>query len=119
MNDLLYFLKQIHTYSGKILYFNLFAMTVIGLLDGIGILLLVPMLSMSGIVHMDLGDTKLTPFFELFQSIPATFGLFAVLGIFILVVISQGILSRYTAIKNAIIQHSFFQYMRVETYDAL
>lgn len=119
MNDLLYFLKQIHTYSGKILYFNLFAMTVIGLLDGIGILLLVPMLSMSGIVHMDLGDTKLTPFFELFQSIPATFGLLAVLGIFILVVISQGILSRYTAIKNAIIQHSFFQYMRVETYDAL
>lgn len=119
MNDLLYFLRQIHIYSGKMLYINLFAMILIGLLDGVGILLLIPMLSMSGIVHIDTSSTPISGFFELFQNLPPMLGLPVILSVFVFIVIGQGLLHRYLAIKNANIQQNFFRYMRIETYEAL
>lgn len=119
MGDLVYFLRQIHTYSGKILYINLIAMFLIGLLEGIGILLLIPMISMSGIVSMDTSGTPISGLFEFFQSIPSTFGLPLILGIYVLIVIGQNLLHRYISIQNAIIQHDFFRHMRIETYEGL
>src|SRR5690625_1617469 len=119
MSDIIYFLKQINTYSGKILYINLIAMIFIGLLDGVGVLLLIPMISMSGIVSIDTSGTRISGFFELFQGIHSMFGLPIVLGIFVLIVIGQNLLQRYISIQNAVIQHSFFRHMRVETYGAL
>ena len=64
MNDLLYFLKQIHSYAGKYLYFNLIAMMFIGLLEGVGILLLIPLIGMTRIVEINVGDVPLSNFFQ-------------------------------------------------------
>ncbi|SES10120.1 ABC transporter ATP-binding protein [Salipaludibacillus aurantiacus] len=119
MKPVFYFLKQIHLYAGKILYFNLIAMSLIGLLDGIGILLLIPMLSMSGVVELDAGGTPVAGLFEFLQGVPASVGLPVILLIFVLIAVAQNLLQRQITVKNAMIQHGFFRYMRVKTYQSL
>ncbi|MCT8138140.1 ABC transporter ATP-binding protein [Anaerobacillus sp. CMMVII] len=119
MKHIVYFLRQIHAYAGKILYINLLAMLFISLLDGVGILLLIPMISMSGLVDIDPTGTPLVGIFDFLQSNPLSVGLSIILGLFVLIVIGQNLLQRQIAIKGSIIQHGFFRHLRVKTYDAL
>src|SRR5690625_285423 len=119
MGDIFYFVKQIHLSTGKKLYINMFASTLIGLLEGVGIFLLILMISMSGIVRMDTGEIPLLNFVRFFENIPATIGLPLILMIYIIIAIGQNLLHRYISIQNTIIQHSFFRHMRVTTYDGL
>ncbi|PYZ94649.1 multidrug ABC transporter [Salipaludibacillus keqinensis] len=119
MTHIFYFLKQIHAYAGKSLYVNLFAMACISMLEGIGILLLIPMITMTGIVQLDAGGTPVAGLFEFLQEIPASIGLPVVLAIYVVIVIGQNLLQKFIAIKNAKIQHGFFRHMRVETYSAI
>lgn len=114
-----YFLKQIHTFSGKKLYINLLAMVLISLLEGVGILLLIPMISMSGIVVL---ETNTMPFFGVFkflQEIPSVFSLPLILGIYVIIVIGQNLLQSQITIQNTIIQNSFLRHIRMETYRSL
>ncbi|MDT8861080.1 ABC transporter ATP-binding protein/permease [Alkalihalobacillus sp. MEB130] len=119
MKDILYFLKQIHAYAGKKLYVNMFAMMLIGLLDGIGILLLVPMIAMTGVVNLDAEGTPLAGLLGFLQNIPDTVGLPVILAAFVLIVIGQNLIQRQITIRNTRIQHGFFRHMRVETYHSL
>ncbi|MYL69923.1 ATP-binding cassette domain-containing protein [Halobacillus litoralis] len=119
MKHVLYFLKEINSYSGKVLYINLFAMTVIGLLEGVGILLLVPLISLSGIV--DLGTQGL-PFMEAFQfveQIPPEIGLPSILLFYVGIVIAQNLLQRRITVRNAVIHQGFMRHLRMNTYDSL
>lgn len=110
MQHILYFLKQIHSYSGKILYINMFAMMGISLLEGIGILLLVPMISMSGIVNLSVGEIPIVgDMFSLLESIPSSIALPSILVIYVLIVIGQNVLNRQITVKNAMIQHGFLR----------
>ncbi|WP_249869443.1 ABC transporter ATP-binding protein [Oceanobacillus saliphilus] len=119
MKSIIYFLKQIHAYSGKIVYINLFAMAGIGLLDGVAILLLVPLISMSGIVNMNVGEIPILSSLNFFHTIPPSIGLPLILGIYVFIVIGQNILKRQLNVKNTMIQQGFLRYMRVETYTSL
>ncbi|RDW20420.1 ABC transporter ATP-binding protein [Oceanobacillus chungangensis] len=119
MKHVVYFLKQIHQYSGKILYINLFSMTAIGLLEGVGILLLVPLISMSGIIDLGGESSPLLNMFGFLDNIPSSLGLPLILVIFIGIVIGQNVLNRHLTIKNAMIQHGFLRHMRLETYRSL
>ena len=64
MSNVFYFLKQIHSFAGKILYFNLIAMMLIGFLEGAGILLLIPLIGMTGIVDINVDDIPFLTFFK-------------------------------------------------------
>ncbi|UOR13773.1 ABC transporter ATP-binding protein [Halobacillus amylolyticus] len=119
MKHVFYFVKQIHSYSGKILYINLLAMTGIGLLEGVGILLLVPMISMTGIVNLDAGGTPFSGLFGFIEGIPSSYGLPLVLAVYVLVVIGQNLIQRRITIRNTTIQQGFLRHMRVGTYDTL
>lgn len=119
MKEVFYFVKKLHLFSGKIIYFNLLGMTIMSLLEGIGILFLIPMISMSNIVSIDTGGTPLSGVFDVLKSIPNSLGMPIILGIYVLLVIGQNILQRQITIQNTIIQHGFFRYLRIETYDAL
>ncbi|MGM7721190.1 ABC transporter ATP-binding protein [Metabacillus sp. Hm71] len=119
MSHVLYFLKQIHSYAGNILYLNLMAMVLISLLDGVGILLLIPMISMSGIVNIDEGNSLPFDFSGFLQDIPNTIGLSIILAIYVIIVIGQNLIQRNITIRNTNIQHGFFRYLRIETYEAL
>ena len=94
-------------------------MTLMSLLEGIGILLLIPMISMSGIVNLDASGTPVSGMFEFLQGIPSTLGLPLILAIYVLLVIGQNLLNRHITIRNAMIQHGFLRHMRLKTYDAL
>ncbi|WP_191565594.1 ABC transporter ATP-binding protein [Metabacillus idriensis] len=119
MNLIFYFLRQIQSYAGKRLYTNLLAMVFVSLLDGVGILLLIPMISYSGIVDIDVGETPFTGVFTYFQGIPSNLGLTLILVIYVLIVVGQNLLHRNITIQNIKIQHGFFRHLRVETYNSL
>lgn len=120
MQHILYFLKQIHVYSGKILYINMFAMMGISLLEGVGILLLVPMLNMSGLVNLGVGKIPIVgDMFSLLERIPSSIALPFILIIYVLIVIGQNVLNRQITVKNAIIQHGFLRHVRLDTYRLL
>lgn len=119
MKTIIYFLKQIHNYSGKIVYINLFAMAGVGLLDGMAILLLVPLISMSGIVDMGVEGVPILSMFDFIADIPSSIGLPIILAVFVLIVVGQNIVNRQLNVKNTMIQNNFLRYMQIETYQSL
>lgn len=119
MKDIVYFLKQIHSYAGNILYVNILAMTFIGLLESIGILLLIPMISLSGIVNMDIAIPKGLNIFAFLQTVPDSIVLPIILGIYMAIVLADNLLERQIMIRNAKIQNGFLRKVRMETYNTL
>ncbi|MBS4209170.1 ABC transporter ATP-binding protein [Bacillus sp. FJAT-50079] len=116
MKSVLYFFKQLYSYSGKKLYINLLGMVLISLLDGIALLLLIPVISYSGIVNFEAGNSLAKTAFGLLQQVPSTLGLTFILAMFLIVNIFQNLISRYVTIQNVKIQHGFARYLRLEIY---
>lgn len=119
MKDIYYFLRQIHEFAGKTLYVNLLAMICMSFLEGAGILLLVPMISLMGIVDINTEELAIIQQFDFLSTIPSSIGLPIILGIFILLAIVQNLLQRRVAIKNAIVQQGFLRHLRIQTYSRL
>ncbi|KAB8133655.1 ABC transporter ATP-binding protein [Gracilibacillus oryzae] len=119
MKHVFYFLKQIHNHTGAVLYINMLAMTGIGLLDGLAVLLLIPMISMSGIIDMNAEELPFMGFVQLYQSFSPMLGLIIILIIYIMIAVGQVLLQRNITIRNARIQHSFLRYLQIETYQSL
>ncbi|WP_164667432.1 ABC transporter ATP-binding protein [Virgibacillus doumboii] len=119
MKSIIYFLKQIHAYSGKIVYINLMAMTGIGLLEGVAILLLIPLISISGIIDMGVEGIPLLNNLGFIENIPPLIGLPVILTFYVLLVIGQNIVRRQLTVKNTEIQQGFLRYMQVETYKSI
>ncbi|TMW70528.1 ABC transporter ATP-binding protein [Alteribacter natronophilus] len=119
MDALLYFVRQMHDYAGKGLYVNMLAMAGIGLLEGVGILMLIPMIAMTGLVELDAAGTPVAGLFDTIGSIPPAVGLPAILGIYVLISIGQSVLQKLITVRNSKIQHGFFRHMRIQTYDSI
>ena len=119
MKDIIYFVKQIHSYAGASLYINMIAMTFVGLLESVGILLLIPMINMSGLVDFGLANNSYFEFLRFFEDIPNSIVLPIILTIYLLVVVSTNLLNRKITIRNMIIQTGFLRQIRSETYTAI
>ncbi|MFS0861466.1 ABC transporter ATP-binding protein [Fredinandcohnia sp. 179-A 10B2 NHS] len=120
MEHILYFYKKLSTFAGKKLYVNLLAMMIISLLDGIGIIMLIPLITSSGLISMDFGNLSSASFiFEYLNRIVETLSFTSILIIFVVVGILQNLIHRYLTIQNTKIQHGFFRKLRIETYSAL
>ncbi|WP_058309275.1 ABC transporter ATP-binding protein [Gracilibacillus massiliensis] len=119
MKHVFYFLKQIHSHTGAVLYINILAMTGIGLLNGVSILLLIPMISMSGIINMDTNELPFMGVFQFLDSFSVTIGLLIILAIYIGIAIGQILLQRHITIRNAEIQQGFLRFLQIETYQSL
>ncbi|WP_459500048.1 ABC transporter ATP-binding protein [Bacillus sp. C1] len=116
MKHIIYFMEQLHSFAGRILYINLLGMVLISLLEGVGILLLVSMISMSGIVNIGGSGSPISFIFKLVQEFPKATSLPLILGIYILVVVSQSLLQRNVTIRDVKIQQNFTRQLRLETY---
>ncbi|MFE4706035.1 ABC transporter ATP-binding protein [Peribacillus simplex] len=120
MKQLLYFIKQIQNFSGKILYINLISMIIISLLEGVGIFLLIPLIGITGILN---ADAEKVPFLswinEIFLGIPETISLFLILGIYVLIMVGQSFFKRNQTILGVKIQQGFISHLREETYRSL
>jgi ABC-type multidrug transport system fused ATPase/permease subunit len=116
MEQVLFFFKQLYSYAGKKLYFNIFGMVLISSLDGIGLLLLIPVIKFSGIVNFETEGFTGSKAFNFLNEIPSTFGLSIILLLFLIINIIQNLLQRYVTIQNVKIQHGFARNLRVEIY---
>lgn len=119
MKDIIYFVKQIHLFAGASLYINILAMTFIGLLESVGILLLIPMIHMSGLVDFGLDNSSYFDFFKFLEKIPSSIVLPIILGVYLLVVIGYNYVDRQITIRNSIIQNGFLRKLRSDTYTAV
>ena len=85
MGNILYFIKRLHSFAGKALYFNLIGMVLISLFEGVGIFLLIPLISLSGIVDIPIEeDSFIYEINKIFQGIPENINLLIVLSICII-----------------------------------
>lgn len=114
-----YFLRKLHAFTGRVLYINLFAMVFISLIEGIGILFLIPMISISGIVEVDVTGIPFSHWLEPFRQIPASMSLPIILAVYVVLVIGQSLFQKNISIRNAIIQQGFFRHLRLETYRSI
>ncbi|EEL59749.2 ABC transporter ATP-binding protein [Bacillus toyonensis] len=119
MNYIIYFMKKLYSSAGKILYVNLFGMVLISLLEGIGIILLLPMISMTGIINTGEETSFIAPAYRILQNFPKTTSLISILGIYVLIVLSQNILQRNITLRDARTQQVFVRKLRVETYSMI
>jgi ABC-type multidrug transport system fused ATPase/permease subunit len=119
MKPVLYFTKRLHAFAGISLYVNLFGMVLVSLLEGIGIFLLIPMISMSGIASVDVQAVPLSRMFGALHNVHQDWVLPLILGIFLLLVLGQNLLKRSNSIRNVKIHHGFIFHLRSEMYRAL
>ncbi|RST72539.1 ABC transporter ATP-binding protein [Siminovitchia acidinfaciens] len=120
MKPVLFFFKQLYDYAGNKLYINLLGMVLISLLDGIGLLLLIPVISYSGIVNFDGENSTASRVLSYIQQIPEAFGgLTFILILFVIINIAQNLFQRYVTIENVKIQHGFARSLRLDIYKDL
>ncbi|WP_066067773.1 ABC transporter ATP-binding protein [Neobacillus soli] len=119
MSQVFYFIKRLFSYSGNILYLNLFGMGLVSFLEGLGILLLVPMISYSAIINIDLGGFKFLKFLNFLQDFPKIQALVFILGFYISLVLVQNLIQRNLSIRNVRITQGFIRQLRLETYNDL
>ncbi|WP_151736840.1 ABC transporter ATP-binding protein [Paenibacillus tengchongensis] len=118
MQAIMYYIRQLQRLSGIKLVLNLLGMAFSGLLESSAILLLVPMLAMAGI-ELSGGAVYRIPMLEFISELPQTTALLLVLGAYVLIVLSQNLISRYVAISNVDIQQTYSRQLRYEAYSAL
>ncbi|WP_058301185.1 ABC transporter ATP-binding protein [Gorillibacterium timonense] len=116
MKDILRYVKQLVSYSGAALYANMAGMIAISLLDGIGLILLIPMLGISGIISYSASNHTLFQAFSFLQGLSGAAGLLTVLGIFVILALVQNGLQRQFTVRNARIHQSFYHHLRFTVY---
>ncbi|MEX2461046.1 MAG: ABC transporter ATP-binding protein [Paenibacillaceae bacterium] len=119
MEHLMYFVKKLYVSSGKKLIINVFGMVLISLLEGLGVLLLLPMISISGIADVNAGASPLSGIMNFVKEFPQTLGLPLILCMYILLIVGQNLLQRSLTIRDTSIQQRFVRHLRLDAYKAL
>lgn len=118
MVDLLAYLRKFQRFAGLQLYLNMAGMTVSSLLDGLGILMLIPMLSLIGLAGM-MSNSYLEALVQPLQSLDDAVQLPAVLLIYLGILISQASLSRFLGNRNIQLEQRFIRHIRNDVYRSL
>ncbi|UQZ85685.1 Heterocyst differentiation ATP-binding protein HepA [Paenibacillus konkukensis] len=119
MKQVLYFARKMHAYAGNILFVNLLGMTLVGFLDGIGMFLLIPLLSLIGILQINAGSIPLAGGLDLLKELPGPLSLLIVLAIYAALVIGQALIQRNLSLRDIRIHTGFINHVRMETYRSL
>jgi ABC-type multidrug transport system fused ATPase/permease subunit len=119
--QVLIYIKKLHTFAGLKLYVNLFGMMGVSMLEGVGIFLLVPMLSLIGLFDStaDGGIPFVSSMVGPLKEIPAGLKLPVILGIFLVLIVGQAHLQRTLTNINKVIEQGFIRHLRLEVYQAL
>ncbi|MCC3376010.1 ABC transporter ATP-binding protein [Cohnella sp. REN36] len=120
MKELIFYFKKLHASAGIWLYINLIGMILISSLEGIGIYLLVPMLSIMGSFNVDLGSI---PYVDRVMSalhrIDPGVQLPLLLGIYAVIIIGQALLQRLQQMQSSRINQTFIRLLRLDIYQQL
>lgn len=119
ISELRFYMRKLRDVTGPILYWNLLGMICISLMEGIGIYMLVPMLSLIGIFEMGTTGLQLSWLSEWLGRISENSQLVLILSIFVVILSGQAWLQRMQTIRNTRIQQQFIRTLRQETYRAI
>ena len=120
MKDLFYFIRKMHRVTGARLYLNMSMTLLISLLDGIGIYLIVPLLSIIGVFQTNMDAIPLISSLQDFtKSWSFELNLPMVLALYVVIVGGQALLQRSQTLLNARILQRFIRTLRMETYQGL
>ena len=108
-----------HHFSGKGLYVNVVGRALVSLLEGAGILLLIPLISLGGFVQVENVSGKIMELFHFLTRIPEAFYLPLVLGLYLFIIVGQTFLQRYLSIRDARIRENFSRHLRLDIYSSL
>ncbi|MED3820771.1 ABC transporter ATP-binding protein [Priestia aryabhattai] len=119
MEPLLYYIKKLHSSAGKIIYFNVFGMAIASLMEGLGILLIIPLLSIGGVIEANTASSKLSQLFHFLTALPPSLYLPLILCMYVVIIIGQNLLQRSLAIRDVKIREKFSRGLRIEIYSLL
>ncbi|WP_310876756.1 ABC transporter ATP-binding protein [Priestia megaterium] len=119
MEPLLYYIKKLHSSAGKIIYFNVFGMAIASLMEGFGILLIIPLLSIGGVIEANTASSKLSQLFNFLTALPPSLYLPLILCMYVVIIIGQNLLQRSLAIRDVKIREKFSRSLRIEIYSLL
>lgn len=95
-------------------------MMFIGLLDGVGIFLVIPLIGLTGIMDVSTEELSFLSWItKFFLGIPETISLLIILGVYVLLMLGQGLFKRNQTILGARIQQGFIRQLKNETYSSL
>ncbi|MGG0588156.1 ABC transporter ATP-binding protein, partial [Priestia megaterium] len=114
MEPLLYYIKKLHSSTGKIIYFNVFGMAIVSLMEGFGILLIIPLLSIGGVIETNAASSKLSQLFNFLTVLPPSLYLPLILCIYVVIIVGQNLLQRSLAIRDVKVREKFSRDLRIE-----
>jgi ATP-binding cassette subfamily C protein len=120
MKFLWQFIKDLYNYSHSSLLVNILFMIITSLTSGIGILMLIPLLAITGIagnttVKIPLLDTA----FSYLNNVDLSTQLIIVLLIYVILIIFQAAMNRRLAILNMELIQGYTKYLRVNLYASI
>lgn len=119
MKSLWIFIQELRTYSGKILYVNLLGMVMVSFIESIGILLLIPIIEMSGMLGQSGMSLPFSELFSIVDEIPVFIGLAIILVIYVLIITGQNWIQKKLTIQNRMIYVGYTNHMRSKIYQSL
>ncbi|MEK3988264.1 MULTISPECIES: ABC transporter ATP-binding protein [Robertmurraya] len=119
MKEFMYYFKQLYQYTGNIMYINFLGMVVVSFLDGVAILLLIPILSISGIINSANEASWMWMFSDLLKDLPTGIGLPFILGFYVILVFGQNLIQRNLSIRDIKIHQGFINHLKEEIYQSL
>lgn len=120
MSPIVGFARQLYRYGGPVLWLNSAALLLIGLLQSISLLLILPLLSITGVVEFDSSSIPYVGWlFRWLEDVPRTQSLPFILLVYVGISVCQGWFNRHQTILNKQIQQGFIRELREETYRGL
>lgn len=101
------------------MYINFLGMVVVSFLDGVAILLLIPILSISGIINSANEASWMWMFSDLLKDLPTGIGLPFILGFYVILVFGQNLIQRNLSIRDIKIHQGFINHLKEEIYQSL
>lgn len=101
------------------MYINFLGMIVVSFLDGVAIVLLIPILSISGIINSANEASWMWMFSDLLKDLPTGIGLPFILGFYVILVFGQNLIQRNLSIRDIKIHQGFINHLKEEIYQSL
>ncbi|SFF16509.1 ATP-binding cassette, subfamily C [Paenibacillus algorifonticola] len=120
MKPILLYMKKLHQFAGKKLYLNMLGIMIVSSLEGVGLLVLIPLLGIIGLFDVQSASLPVVPqVSDWLGELPQELLLAAVLAIFIGINVGQGLLQRQQTNQGFALLQSFVTKLRMDIYQAL
>ncbi|MGG4145893.1 ABC transporter ATP-binding protein [Paenibacillus algorifonticola] len=120
MKPILLYMKKLHQFAGKKLYLNMLGIMLVSSLEGVGLLVLIPLLGIIGLFDVQSASLPVMPqVSDWLGELPQELLLVAVLAIFIGINVGQGLLQRQQTNQGFALLQSFVTKLRMDIYQAL